>query len=237
MCTLTILRHDDRVLVTMNRDDVRERQEAPPALWTGAPITFAAPKDLQAGGTWIGAGENGVVACLLNRYDTAPAGRVSRGRIVIEAIKGVTFKGACDALGSLDHGAFSPFTCIVIDRGDAARFDWTGSSFERATLPRTDVMATSSSWQFDDVKRRREARFREVWASSAIAADRLAAFHGTQDPAHDAWAPMMERPQSHTKSITQVAIGEGDVEMRYWTRESILARGLDNPDSTVQLSM
>ena len=235
MCTLTILRHDDRVLVTMNRDDVRERPEAPPSLWTDSPITFAAPKDLQAGGTWIGANENGVVACLLNRYDTAPAGRVSRGRVVVEAIKGVSFKGACDALGALDHRAFSPFTCIVIDRGGAARFDWTGSSFERTELPRTDVMATSSSWQFDDVKRRREAHFRKVWASSAIADDRVAAFHGTQESAHDAWAPMMQRPQSHTKSITQVAISEGDVEMRYWTRESILSRGLGAPDTTVQL--
>jgi uncharacterized protein with NRDE domain len=220
----------------MNRDDARERPEAAPSLWTDGQITFAAPRDLQAGGTWIGVNANGIAACLLNRYDGSLAGYVSRGRIVIEAIQGSTFKAACGALEALDHGAFSPFTCIIVDRSNAARFDWTGSSFERSELPRTDVMATSSSWQFDDVKRRREARFREIWASSAVASDRVAAFHGAQEPTHDAWAPMMQRPQSHTKSITQVAISESDVEMRYWTRESVLARGLEAPDTTIQLS-
>jgi uncharacterized protein with NRDE domain len=66
----------------MNRDDLADRPEAAPAEWPSAKPAFVAPKDLQAGGTWIGVNDHGVIACLLNRYDAAPAGHISRRSIV-----------------------------------------------------------------------------------------------------------------------------------------------------------
>ena len=237
MCTLTILRENERLLVTMNRDDIATRAEAAPSLWPNADPVFAAPKDLQAGGTWIGVNAHGVIACLLNRYDAAPAGRTSRGAIVLTAMRAASVEDACATLSALDHSAYSPFTCVIADRRGAARLDWTGSRFDRSDLPiGPDAMLTSSSWQFDEVKAQREALFREIWSNGESASDRLAAFHCRRESAHDSWAPMMQRPQSQTKSITQIELTPIAAEMRYWTRDTAISNELAAPDTSIRLS-
>jgi len=43
------LRETHRVLVTMNRDDIAARAEAPPTLWPNTEPAFVAPKDLLCG--------------------------------------------------------------------------------------------------------------------------------------------------------------------------------------------
>jgi uncharacterized protein with NRDE domain len=234
MCTLTILREQNRVVVTMNRDDVAARPEAAPAIWPNAKPTFVAPKDLQAGGTWIGVNAGGVIACLLNRYDPAPAGPTSRGGIVLKAMQAASVDDARDALSALDRSTYSPFTCVVVGREGAMRLDWTGAELGHADLPADDaIMVTSSSWQFEEVRARREALFEKVWSKGGDAADRVATFHSRRESAHDAWAPMMQRPQTQTKSVTQVELTARGSEMRYWTRHSAIESRLTTPDSTI----
>lgn len=235
MCTLTILRDEVRVLVTMNRDDLAGRPEAAPAEWPSAKPTFVAPTDLQAGGTWIGVNADGVIACLLNRYDRAPVGRTSRGSIVLEAMRNASVDDARNALKALDHAAYSPFTCILVGHNSSTRLDWTGAHLTHTDLSANGdiIMVTSSSWQFDEVKAQRETLFRRIWANGGAAADRIATFHSRRDSAHDAWAPMMQRPQSQTKSVTQVELTAHGAEMRYWTREAAIARQLAAPDASL----
>ncbi len=237
MCTLTILRDEGRVLVTMNRDDLAGRPEAAPAEWPSAKPTFVAPKDLQAGGTWIGVHADGVIACLLNRYDRAPVGRTSRGSIVLEAMRNVSVDDACNALKALDHTAYSPFTCNLVGYDSSTRLDWTGAHLKHTDLLATGdiIMVTSSSWQFDEVKAPREGLFRRVWANGDAGADRIATFHSRRNSAHDAWAPMMQRPQSQTKSVTQVEVTAHGAEMRYWTRDAAIARQLAAPDASLRI--
>lgn len=237
MCTLTILREQDRVLVTMNRDDLAARPEGAPTVWPRTNPSFVAPIDLAAGGTWIGVNANGIIACLLNRYDAAPTGRTSRGSIVLEAMRGASFGDARNTVAALDHIAYSPFTCVVIGRGGATRLDWTGEELTRDDLPaaKEATMMTSSSWQFDEVKAQREALFHKIWSNGRGSADRVATFHARRDSAHDAWTPMMQRPQSQTKSITQVELTPQGAEMRYWTRDAAIARQLSAPDASIQV--
>lgn len=239
MCTLTIVRNADRLLVTMNRDDIAERMEAMPALWPQAEPSFAAPKDLQAGGTWIGANAYGIVACLLNRYDPAPVGCTSRGSIVLEVMRHASMDDACTALQALNHNAYSPFTCVIVGDGGSARLDWTGAHLTDTSLQESDdtIMLTSSSWRFDEVKSQREALFRRIWANDASTVDRVATFHTERINANDAWAPMMQRPQSQTKSITQVELTPRAAEMRYWTRDSAIARELTAPDVSLRIPL
>ncbi|MEZ5958927.1 MAG: NRDE family protein [Hyphomonadaceae bacterium] len=238
MCTLTICRDHGRVLVTMNRDDVTTREEASPTLWPGVDPAFIAPKDLQAGGTWIGVNRYGVIACLLNRYDSAPVGRTSRGAIVIEALRGQSAETASDALFALEHRAYSPFTCMLITDERAERFDWNGSHFERTQLPTARTfMATSSSWRFDEVHAQREALFKQVFLGGGDVDDSVAAFHAERVSEGDAWAPMMSRPQSQTKSVTQVEIKPGIAEMRYWTREAAISRRLTSPEASTRIDI
>lgn len=237
MCTLTILRMNGRVLVTMNRDDAATRGETPPQLWPNTDLEFVAPRDVQAGGTWIGINSHGVIACLLNRYDAAPKGKQSRGGIVIEAMRGSSIEASVGAVNALALEAYSPFTCIVIAQGGAVRLDWDGAHIGRGDFA-TGVgiaMATSSSWRFDEVKAQREALFQDMVSSGGDAAGKLAAFHTKRVSADDAWAPMMLRPQSQTKSVTQIELGQRRAEMRYWTRDAAIARGLKTPEHCVSI--
>ncbi len=237
MCTLTILRENGRVLVTMNRDDAATRGETPPQLWPNTDLKFIAPRDVQAGGTWIGVNRDGVIACLLNRYDAAPIGRQSRGGIVIEAMRGSSIEASVGAVNSLALEAYSPFTCIVISKGGAVRLDWDGADIRRGDFAAgmDIVMTTSSSWRFDEVKAQREALFEDMMSSGGDAAGELASFHTRRVPEDDAWAPMMLRPQSQTKSVTQIELSQRGAEMRYWTREAAIARRLNTPEYSVRI--
>lgn len=238
MCTLTVHRDDRRVLVTMNRDDSAAREEAPPELWEDAEYPFVAPRDLQAGGTWIGVNCHGVVACLLNRYDAAPAGRVSRGQIVLEAMRGSSLGTAHDALIALDHHDYLPFTCVVIGEHAATRLDWTGAHLKQTKFsPLGEIMMlTSSSWQFDEVAAQREALFREIWAERGDAVDKIAVFHSRRARADDAWAPMMLRDHSRTKSVAQIELSSSGAELRYWTRDAAIDRRLTSPETSIGLT-
>lgn len=236
MCTLSIVRDAKGVTVTMNRDDAASRPEAPPSLWPSTKVAFAAPKDLQADGTWIGVNGHGVIACLLNRYDAAPLGRTSRGAIVVEAMTATNVESAYSALAALDHASYAPFTCVLIDRDRAGRLDWTGSTVSRTDLDTKDhAMLTSSSWQFDEVSAKRRDFFQTLRETESDAVARIAAFHSHRDITRDAWAPMMRRPHSETKSVTQVALTDQAPEMRYWSRDAAIARKLRAPETVVRI--
>jgi len=89
MCTLiglwrSVAGYD--LVVGMNRDESTARPSEPPAVLPGTPV-IVAPRDRQAGGTWIGAGGTGLVVALSNRRGrTAPTAR-SRGQLVLDALR------------------------------------------------------------------------------------------------------------------------------------------------------
>lgn len=236
MCTLTIIRETERIRLTMNRDDVAERPEAAPTVHESP--KFVAPQDLLAGGTWIGVNAQGVIGCLLNRYDLAPAGRLSRGGIVMEAMSAASVAAACRHLMALDHTAYAPFTCLIAGLHETVRIDWTGTQISHQRLAyQGELMLTSSSWRFDEVKHQREHLFQQVWSACASAEERLASFHCQRDDARDFWTPMMRRERAQTKSNTQVELNQRDAEMRYWTRESALSTNLNRPDTVARIPL
>src|SRR5438046_5610445 len=58
------------LVVGMNRDEAWSRPSDPPFVWDGTPVVVA-PRDRQAGGTWIGASGTGLVAALSERWGRA----------------------------------------------------------------------------------------------------------------------------------------------------------------------
>ncbi|MEQ1819325.1 MAG: NRDE family protein [Terricaulis sp.] len=230
MCTLTIWRESDHFTVTMNRDDAQARQESPPEVRRGAQGDFISPRDVQAGGSWIAANDRGLIACLLNRYDPAPPGRTSRGDIVLRAMGLPNAPAAALAL-SPASGDYSPFTCLLLDREHSVRVDWDGAHFSRETLTlKPREMLTSSSWQEHDIRAQRSGAFATLSARPGRPSDTIDAFHCYTEIDGDMWTPMMQRPASHTKSITRVRVSLDTIEMSYWRRESVVARGLTAPD-------
>ena len=90
MCTLIVLHRcfaDAELLVAANRDEYLDRPAEPPALrrWNGR--TVLAPRDVRAGGTWLGLNDAGVFAALTNRPNATPdPTRRSRGLLVVDAL-------------------------------------------------------------------------------------------------------------------------------------------------------
>jgi uncharacterized protein with NRDE domain len=75
---------DTDLLLAGNRDEFYARPSAPPALIASSPRIFAG-RDLEAGGTWMGRNEHGLVAALTNRRQQPPReppDAKSRGEIV-----------------------------------------------------------------------------------------------------------------------------------------------------------
>lgn len=237
MCTLTIIRVGDALTLTMNRDDAPARAEASPRVWDDGACRFAAPIDLEAGGTWIGVNAAGVAACLLNRYDDAPKGVRSRGDVVPAALNTSKLDSASAAVEALALRGYSPFTCLIVSLDGAACIDWTGAQCRKREFHHpTPWMMTSSSWRFEAVSAWRQALFEDILVRSQPSHAALSDFHCAIRDGEEAWAPMMRREDAHTKSVTQIILRPQDAELRYWTRDDAIERRLDNPAHAIRLA-
>src|SRR6266487_798680 len=89
MCTLIALWRSVPgydLAVGMNRDESAMRPADPPALIADDPV-IVAPRDRQAGGTWLGASGSGLVVALSNRRGRTSASARSRGKLVLDALR------------------------------------------------------------------------------------------------------------------------------------------------------
>jgi uncharacterized protein with NRDE domain len=119
MCTLIALhRPHPRVplVVAANRDEYLDRPAAGPALLEYQGQRMLAPRDLRAGGTWLGLGEQGVFAALTNRPNPSPDPlRRSRGLLVLDALCEPSAARAAERLAELPSGVYNPFNLFVAD--------------------------------------------------------------------------------------------------------------------------
>ena len=89
VCTLTLAWRvfpDVPVALAANRDESLERASEPPTV-RGTERRFLAPRDAEAGGTWIGVNDAGVVVAVTNRWLEADRdGDRSRGLLVEDCL-------------------------------------------------------------------------------------------------------------------------------------------------------
>jgi hypothetical protein len=124
MCTLVLLRRPGTawpLVLAANRDELASRPARPPARHWPDRAEVVAGLDVQAGGSWLGINDHGVVAGVLNRTGTlgAKAGKRSRGELVLEALDHADAAAAAQALSDLDPDAWRPFNLVIADNRDA----------------------------------------------------------------------------------------------------------------------
>lgn len=123
MCTLILFHHcfaTAELVIAANRDEYLDRPAEPLALrdWHGRSIV--APRDVQAGGTWLGMNDSGVFAGLTNRPTSAlDPSRRSRGLLVVDALAAGSAAEAVAALSELPARAYNPFNLVVCDAREA----------------------------------------------------------------------------------------------------------------------
>jgi uncharacterized protein with NRDE domain len=140
MCTLAVAFQVDRrwpIVVAENRDERLGRASEGWAPREGmGGIRTVSPRDLVAGGTWIGVSARGVFAALTNyrapleRYPDR--GHRSRGEIVDLALAAPTADAARVALAGAPAKRWNPFHLVVADASSAFLwwFDGERAAFE-----------------------------------------------------------------------------------------------------------
>lgn len=108
-----------RLLLLGNRDEVHARPSTSLAHWDDAPQVLAG-RDLQAGGTWMGATAGGRAAVVTNVRDPgANMQRRSRGALVADYLRGEQDANAYAQDLSARATDYRPFNLLLFDGHDA----------------------------------------------------------------------------------------------------------------------
>lgn len=168
MCTLVISRQPGEspwtILIAANRDEMAQRASLPPARhWQDRPETVAG-LDQQAGGSWLGINDFGVMAAILNRRGSLGpmTGKRSRGELVLDALDHADAQAAADALIALNPEAYRPFNLVIADNQHAfwLRHADTGQ-IETTAIPPGLSMITAG--ELNDMSSARIRRYRPIF--------------------------------------------------------------------------
>jgi uncharacterized protein with NRDE domain len=155
MCTVVILRrpdHDWPLLLGANRDEMRDRDWLAPKRHWAEREKVVAGLDCQAGGTWMGINDFGVVACILNRYGTLgshPDFR-SRGELPLEALDHADAETAVESLEDINPEAYRPFNMVVCDYTSAYWVKNDGMVIQTEEIP--EGLSMISAREMNDEK-------------------------------------------------------------------------------------
>ncbi len=212
----------------MNRDEALTRgPELPPRRHVGEGVPWIAPVDSDRGGTWMGVNQYGVAACLLNAYrpdeDLRPdpdSPYPSRGAIIPSILPLGNAEVIDDYLrNDFDPMSFPSFTLFVAALGQAACYEWFrdgGWAIEH--VPNPWHMRTSTGWDTTGVKAWRSERFNAWLDDGAPLVDHAPTFHFLSEQGAEVKSPLMRRPWSITRSVTQaeILLDSRAVLLRYW---------------------
>lgn len=250
MCTVTVYRpalatakHTlsadlPQLVVTMNRDERRDRQaEVPPQRYDHQQSLRLYPLDSDANGTWFGVNQLGICLSLLNRYDSIDyTASKSRGLIIPDLLLLDSVQTIKAALLDMALGQFSPFTLFINTAYDSAVAQWDGRNLAiNKPMVGAYMHISSSSWQSDDVLPWRKSLF-ETWVEQGAEhnAQGMPSYNLMQPEGWAKYAPRVSRENAYTKSITQYAIYAKQVQAKYWS-EQVLPNGTSQ-DATMHLS-
>jgi len=148
VCTLTLAWQvfpDAPVLVAANRDERRDRPSEPPTRTESDPSVLA-PRDAEAGGTWIGYNDAGLFVGITNRWLADPVAERSRGLLVADALRELDARSAALLVErSVDAHAYDGFNLVVADRTAAYLFEWDGRLRVHQLDPGVHVVVNSGA--------------------------------------------------------------------------------------------
>jgi len=171
VCTITLALwtfEDAPVLLAANRDEQFGRPAEQPRQrdWEA---TVVAPKDSEAGGTWLGYNEHGVLVAVTNRWtDRTLAGERSRGLLVRDALACESAERAVRLVErELDERSYEGFNLLVADETAALLVEYDGTRRVQTLTPGVHVVVNVGADGVYDVPERRE----DVGATQAANAD------------------------------------------------------------------
>lgn len=220
MCTVTFIanNHQDFIL-TSSRDELPERQTLAPKVYTENGANLVYPKDVLAGGTWIGASSKKRMVNLLNGafkpHKRNPPYRKSRGVVVKDIL---LFENLLNGVAEYDYEGIEPFTIILVDWENGLKLYnlvWDEQELHFKEFSLAPQIWSSSPLYSAEMKKEREAWFDAFIKKSNIDSSQLIKFHKTAGNGKKEENLIMDRGFIKTVSLTQI-IKKGDsVKMNY----------------------
>ncbi len=180
MCTVILSsRQHPRwpLIVAANRDELTARPAQGLSVWPGTDVV--APKDLQAGGTWLGLNGRGHFVGVTNRF-MAPRHpeRRSRGALVVEALAEANAQALARAVERVDATTFNACHLLSADAQDVWSHAFIDDRRVSSRLgPGLHVVTERS---YAEAPAPREALVREAWTALPLDGDGLPTVEGVR---------------------------------------------------------
>ena len=223
MCTLSWLQRPGGHTFWHGRDErITRLPGEPPGVVRRGSRRALAPRDGDAGGTWVGVNDGGLTLGLANLYPPEGVGEggpvpglVTRGRIIDDLLPAGTAAEARDLLGAMDARVFAPFTLAVLERGRAAELHrWDGARLETRTVTAPGLLLTSSGAgrRVEEIRVREYAR---LAPGTPPREEDIEALHRSHLKSLGADSFCMHREEAETASLTRVDVGNEGIRMTY----------------------
>ena len=171
MCTVTYIPiKTGKFILTSNRDERIVRPTSSPISKKINDSTVIFPRDEKAGGTWIAAGDNGRIGCLLNgafeKHEKQLNQKKSRGKIILESFEDESLS---DFFQNVYLNDVEPFTLIASDNRYELKlyeFRWDGSKKHLKELDVLSPKIWSSSTLYSKKTRENREKSFNTWLNS-----------------------------------------------------------------------
>lgn len=221
MCTVSVVSHNGKTIITSNRDEQVLRPSAiepKQYLINGKNIFF--PKDAKAGGTWYAVGQDGTVLVLLNgaaeKHQIKSSYRKSRGLIVLDLISS---SSVLEAWKTIDLEGIEPFTLVLFSNQQLHQLRWNEVEKETMLLEANQPHIWSSSTLYSpEVRQERANWFVDfLHQNSEISPQDMFDFHRYTEAENQQHGLVINRGDVlKTLSITQTVIEANKVVLSHY---------------------
>ena len=222
MCTVSWAPTSDGFVLLMNRDERRNRAPAEsPRIVDVGEAQAIAPRDGEAGGTWIGVNSHGLAIALANLYPSppppVPQSRISRGLLVQDALRFRDLDALKEGFGSADLTKYEPFQLMAFAPNPPGySLVWDGRVRYGVTHTEPGLITTSSSRDQEGADRIRTALFaRAAESAGEVNLELLEELHRSREPEPGPYAVSMERSDAATLSLSSIRVSADNVSFSY----------------------
>ena len=220
MCILSIVKSEQGIVITSNRDEQRSRKNslAPEIIDLGERKAIIA-RDAQAQGTWLLTDNLGRTAILLNgafeSHIPAPPYRESRGLILMNLFQEENFKSAF-LFYNLEN--IEPFQVIYLDTNQAFQCVWDGNQKHLFVidLSTPQVFFSPTLYSKEQQVEKRHHFFKTLAEIESIDSSQLLEIHSNQNINSLDLNFFMSREHQTTKSISQVELHSRHSRYVHW---------------------
>jgi hypothetical protein len=217
------------LVIAANRDEALDRPATEPRSWAPGEVAsrrVLAPRDLRAGGTWLGLNDVGLFVGITNRRSLPDSRRRSRGELVFEALGAENHHQARARIARLAARDYNPFHLLFADRSGASVLWSDGERMHELELARGVHWITERSFGAADSGRhalldRHTERLLAGPAPDVEGWRSILADHGPHNPGPLAvrldGVCVHARPINYgTRSSTLIELGDTAGELRFF---------------------